>query len=77
MALRLFNKVNEKEPELITDGINAKYIVLRYSNAFKEYSVVIESKAGLSKQDAKTVYEYEVKFGKQDPRNLMIVKVED
>lgn len=47
MALRLFNKVNEKEPELITDGINAKYIVLRYSNAFKEWNVVIESKAGL------------------------------
>lgn len=77
MALRLFNKVNEKEPELITDGINAKYIVLRYSNAFKEWNVVIESKVGLSKQDAKTVYEYEVKFGKWDPRNLMIVKVED
>lgn len=54
-----------------------KYVVLIYLTGFKEWTVVSESRGGLSMQDAQTVYQYEHNFGKVDARNLLIVQVED
>lgn len=56
---------------------NKRYIVVRYYNGLSEWNIVHESKKGLSKTDAETVLAYEVRFGKVNPNNLMIVEVPD
>lgn len=68
-------RIEKEEEARLEINPSGKYIVLR--NGAFDWSVVIESKKGLTFKDAQTVYEYEVKFGRTDPRNLMIVKVED
>lgn len=56
---------------------NKRYIVVRYYNELSEWDIVYESKEGLSKTDAETVLAYEVRLGKVNPNNLMIVEVPD
>ncbi|MBN6067856.1 hypothetical protein HYE54_03530 [Aggregatibacter actinomycetemcomitans] len=69
--------LNRNQWEKLRDNPpSGKYVVLRHGLSFG-WDVVYESKKGLTFKDAQTVYEYEVKFGRTDPRNLMIVKVED
>lgn len=54
---------------------NKKYVVLKYLSGFKDWNIVQESKDGVSKLDAQTIFNYEVKYGKTDPRKLIIVEV--
>ncbi|WP_324681548.1 hypothetical protein [Bibersteinia trehalosi] len=56
---------------------NRKYVVLKYLSGLKEWNIVQESKDGVSKLDAQTIFDYEVKYGKSDPRKLIIVEVPD
>ncbi|QIM66310.1 hypothetical protein A4G16_02435 [Mannheimia granulomatis] len=66
-------KNNDIAPAELLD--NRKYIILKYLSVFKDWNVVQESKGGVSKLDAQTIFNYEVKYGKTDPLKLIIVEV--
>ncbi|MCW9733707.1 hypothetical protein ACLSZ3_04685 [Avibacterium gallinarum] len=72
MNLKIFKP---KEPELIIDE-GKKYILLEHSKTFG-WDIVRETRYGLPLDEIKQVYAYQIKYRDINPKNLLIVPVED
>lgn len=74
--MKLFSTINNENLEKETSKTDVvKYIVLMRYVGLEYWSVIHESRKGVSILDAEAIYNYQIEFCEKMPNDLMIIPV--